>query len=65
MKSKLKSMPGVFICINHYKVMSRLLVFLLIALLSVGFHIERHFEIYNKSRGKGGSGGMEGGFLVS
>lgn len=65
MKSKFKSMPGVFICINHYKVMSRLLVFLLIALLSVGFHIEGCFQIDNKSRGKGGSGGMEGGLLVS
>lgn len=39
-------MPGVFIHINHYKVISRLLVFLMIALLSVGFHIEGCFQIH-------------------
>lgn len=68
MNSKFKSMPGIFICINHYKVISKLLVFLTIALLSVGFHKKVCFQTCNKWKGwdrdRGGSGGMEGGILI-
>lgn len=56
-KSKFNSMPGIFICINHYKVISRLLVFLTIELLPVGFHIKGCFQIYKLRGWDGGRGG--------
>lgn len=63
MKSKFNSMPGIFICINHFKVISRLLVFLPIALLSVGFYIEGRFQTHNRGRLNGWDwvgGGLDG-----
>lgn len=58
-------MPGIFICTTHYKAVSRLLVFLLLASLSAGFSVNRrsctHIECWD---GKGWSGWGCLGFFI-